>query len=184
MAEDGMIAYPPTPFTSSNEVGVKRSVARRDRLRTISDLRRVDGRFTLYGAPECRERRDCLAGLRDDYGLRFRRFVPVAISRRFEVLEGRPRVASIVFTTDPQISREDIVLLEDDRRMFPPNNSTFVVKRELAERAGPALGRVLGQLQKGLTAEVMQDLNAAVDLDRRSPRDVAAEHLRRVGLIG
>ena len=49
--------------------------------------------------------------------------------------------------------------------------------------AGPALRRVLEQLQRRLTAEVMQDLNAAVDLDGRSPRDVAAEHLRRAGLI-
>ena len=184
LAEDGLQTYPPTPFTSSNEVGVRRDVARREHLRTISDLRRVARRFTLYGSPECRMRMDCLAGLREVYGLRFGRFAPVALSRRFEVLDSGPRAASIVFTTDPQIAREDIVLLEDDRGMFPPSNSTFVVRQALARRAGPALGRVIATLQRGLTARVMQRLNAGVDIDGRAPRAVAAEYLRSAGLVG
>ena len=35
---------------------------------------------------------------------------------------------SIVFTTDPQIKRNNEVLLEDDKGMFPPYNPTLVMK--------------------------------------------------------
>jgi len=182
-AEDELTAFPPTPFTSSNEVGVKEEVAERLGLRRISDLGRVDQDFTLYGSPECRQRRDCLLGLREVYDLDFRRFVPVSIDLRHDVLDRGEEVASIVFTTDPQIRREGIRLLEDDRGMFPPYNSTFVVRNEVAQQGGESLRRTVEQVQRGLTDEVMQELNARVDIDREEVRDVARAYLRESGLI-
>ena len=183
LRRDGLRAYPPTPFESTNEVGLKRAVADALGVRTISDLRRVDERLTLFGSPECPRRGDCLRGLREVYGLRFRRFEPVAIARRHEVLGRGRRVASIVFSTDPQIPRQDIAVLEDDRGLFPPANSSFVIDGRVARRAGPALGRVIAQVQRGLTEQVMRELNARVDLDGRSPAAVAAGHLREAGLV-
>ncbi len=182
-ARDGLTAFPPTPFTSSNEVGVKREVASELGLSKISDLAKVDQDFTLYGAPECRQRTDCLLGLRQVYSLRFKRFTPVDIDLRHQVLERGSRVASIVFTTDPQNKRENIVLLEDDKGMFPPYNSTFVVRDEVAQQAGPDLAKVVEQIQQGLTDEVMQELNARVDLDKETPNQVAQAYLQEAGLI-
>ena len=184
LAVDGLTAYPPTPFTSSNEVGVTRRTAERHGLEAISDLRRVQRRFTLYGSPECRRRLDCLRGLRDVYGLRFRRFRAVEIARRHEVLRRGTDVASIVFTTDPQVPRDGIVLLADDRGMFPPYNSTFLVRDDVAERVGEGLATVLEEVQQGLTDEVMQELNARVDLDREAPEEVVGAYLRDAGVVG
>ena len=59
-----------------------KETAERLGLKTISDLAEHAGELTLYGSPECRERLDCLRGLREVYGMRFKRFVPVAISER------------------------------------------------------------------------------------------------------
>ena len=39
------------------------------------------------------------------------------------------------------------VLLEDDKGMFPPYNSTLVMKQETAEKAGADLPKVLDQIQ-------------------------------------
>ena len=183
-ARRGFTALPPTPFTSSNEIGVTQEVAARHDLQQISDLARVDQDFTLFGSPECRRRSDCLAGLRSVYGLRFGTFTPVDIGKRHEVLRRGDRVASVVFTTDPQIKRENLVLLEDDRGMVPPYNSTFLVREELVAEAGPGLERVVGLVQRGLTDEVMQELNARVDLDGEEPAAAAASYLRAAGLVG
>jgi osmoprotectant transport system substrate-binding protein len=182
-AKDGLTAFPPTPFTSSNEVAVTQETAQRLGLQKISDLQGEDQDLTLYGSPECRERTDCLLGLRQTYGLRFRRFTPVDIALRHEVLKRGEDVVSIVFTTDPQNKRENLVLLEDDKGMFPPYNSTFVVRDEIAQQAGADLPRVLEQVQEGLTDEVMQELNARVDLDKESPDDVARAYLEESGLV-
>jgi len=182
-AEKNLTAFEPTPFTSSNEVAVTKETAEENNLQRISDLESVAGEFTLYGSPECRQRLDCLLGLQEVYGLEFRRFVPVDIALRHEVLTKGQADVSIVFTTDPQIQREEFVLLEDDKGMFPPYNSTLVMRNEVAEQGGAGLEEVVSMVNEGLTAEAMQELNARVDLDKKTPEAVAGEYLSETGLV-
>jgi osmoprotectant transport system substrate-binding protein len=180
---DGLTAFPPTPFTSSNEVAVTAKTADELGLKTISDLQGKSQDLTLYGSPECRQRLDCLLGLQQVYGLKFKKFVPVDIARRHEVLTSGRADVSIVFTTDPQINREKEVLLEDDKGMFPPYNSTLVMKQETADKAGTDLAKTIDLLQEQLTDENMQELNARVDLDKKDPAEVAKEYLTETGLV-
>jgi osmoprotectant transport system substrate-binding protein len=182
-AKRGLEAFPPTPFTSSNEVAVTRETAERLGLQKISDLAADAKDLTLAGSPECRERLDCLRGLEQVYDLRFGKFMQVPIPQRHEVLTSGKADVSIVFTTDPQIQRESEVLLEDDRSMFGPQNSSLVMRKETSERAGPDLPRTLEKIQARLTDENMQELNARVDLDGQSPAAVARAYLTENGLI-
>jgi osmoprotectant transport system substrate-binding protein len=161
---------------------VTRETAQRENLAKISDLSGKAGQLTLYGTPECRQRIDCLLGLQQVYGLDFERFVPVAIDLRHEVLRKGQADVSIVFTTDPQITRNDEVLLEDDKGMFPPNNTTLLVNEKTVAKAGPDLERVVEQVNEGLTDEAMQELNARVELDKKTPNEVAKEYLQETGL--
>jgi glycine betaine/choline ABC-type transport system substrate-binding protein len=183
-AKKGITAFPPTPFTSSNEVALTKAKAKELGVTKISDLSDKAGDLTLYGSPECRQREDCLKGLQDVYGLKFKAFKPVDIALRHEVLDKGQADVSIVFTTDPQIERNGYVLLEDDKGMFPPYNSTFVVRSETVQKAGPDLEATISKVQEGLTAEVMQELNARVDLDKKTPEAVAGEYLKESGLTG
>ena len=182
--EKGLKAFDPTPFTSSNEVAVTSDTAEKEGLAKISDLEKVADKFTLYGSPECRQRLDCLLGLQEVYGLEFKKFTPVDIAQRHEVLTSGRADVSIVFTTDPQIKREGFVLLEDDKGMFPPYNSTLIMKQEKADEAGPDLEKTITLIQQGLTDEAMQELNARVDLDKKDPKTVATEYLTESGYIG
>jgi osmoprotectant transport system substrate-binding protein len=182
-AEKGMTAYEPTPYTNSNEVAVTQETADEYGLQKISDLSKVADQLTLYGTPECRQRLDCLLGLQQVYGLKFKRFVPVDPALRHEVLTNGQADVSIVFTTDPQNARENFVLLEDDKQMFPPYNTTFVVRDDIAEKGGAELRGVVDQITKGLTEEVIQELNARVDLDKKTPEQVAGEYLSESDLV-
>jgi len=182
-AKKGLTAYPPTPYTNSNEVGVTQKTADEQGLKKISDLKGKSKKLTLYGTPECRQRNDCLLGLEKVYGLKFKKFVPVAIDLRHEVLEKGQADVSIVFTTDPQVKRNHEVLLDDDKQMFPPYNVTFVVRDKVAKQAGPDLANVIGQAQRGLTDAAMSELNARVDLDKKTPEKVASEYLKETGLV-
>jgi osmoprotectant transport system substrate-binding protein len=183
MARDGIVAFPRTPFTSSNEVGMLKRTALRMGISAISGLKAKASTMDLYGPPECRERRDCLRGLEDVYGLHFRRFVPINIDQRHAVLRSGRAKLSIVFTTDPQIRRDGEVLLRDDRNLFPPYNSTFLVKRATVAKAGPDLARTLALVNRNLTAAVMQELNARVDLDQDTPEQAAQAYLKQFKLI-
>jgi osmoprotectant transport system substrate-binding protein len=181
---EGMVALPPTPFTSSNEVAVTQETADKLGLKKISDLQGKSQDLTLYGSPECRQRLDCLLGLQQVYGLKFKKFTPVDVAQRHEVLTSGRADVSIVFTTDPQIRREQEVLLEDDKGMFPPYNSTLVMKKATFDEAGPDLQKTVELIQEQLTDENMQELNARVDLDKKDPAVVAKEYLTETGLIG
>ena len=183
-AEKNLTALEPTPFVSSNEVAVTKETADKLSLQKISDLEGKSQDLTLYGTPECRQRLDCLLGLQEVYGLDFKKFVPVDIALRHEVLSKGQADVSIVFTTDPQIKREGFVLLEDDKGMFPPYNSTLVVRDDVIKKAGPDFDATVALATEGLTDEVMQELNARVDLDKETPEAVAGQYLEESGLVG
>jgi osmoprotectant transport system substrate-binding protein len=175
--------FPPTPFTDSNEVAVLPATAKKYGLTNISDLSKVASKLVLYGTPECRQRLDCLLGLEKVYGLKFKKFVPVSADQRHTVLLDKKADVSIVFTTDPQIKRNHEVLLKDDKHMFPPYQSTLLMKDATAKAAGADLAKVIDQLQKPLTDDAMQELDARVDLDKKTPAEVAKEYLSETGLV-
>jgi osmoprotectant transport system substrate-binding protein len=183
MAKQGIEAFPPTPFTSSNEVGLLKKKAGELGVTKISDLKSKASKLTLYGSPECRTRLDCLLGLEQVYGLKFKKFVPVDIDQRHKVLTSGQADLSIVFTTDPQIKRNNEVLLEDDKGMFPPYNSTFLIKKSVADAAGADLATTIDAVNHNLTADVMQELNARVDLDKDTPEQAAQAYLKQFKLI-
>ena len=182
--QEGLVAYDPTPFTSANAVGMPRKKADELGVEKVSDLEGKSEDLTLYGSPECRQRVDCLIGLEQDYGLKFKKFTPVDIGLRYDVLDKGQADLSIIFTTDAQLfTRNDVVTLEDDKKVFPPGNVTFVASKQTADEAGPDLKETIELVQQGLTERVMQELNARVDVDREEPRAVARAYLRESGYI-
>jgi len=183
--KEGLTAFEPTPFASANAVGLLKSTAEKYNLKTVSDLEGVSEKLSLYGSPECRQRIDCLAGLEKLYGLKFKEFKPVDISLRYKVLEQGQADLSILFTTDPQLAAESekFVILEDDKHVFPAGNIIFVTSKKVAEEAGPDYEKTILNVQKGLTLEVMQELDARVELEKETPKAAAAAYLESAGYI-
>jgi osmoprotectant transport system substrate-binding protein len=184
--KEDLTAFEPTPFASANAVGTTKERAEDLGLETISDLEGISEEMSLYGSPECRQRIDCLAGLEKLYGLKFKEFKPVDIGLRYTVLENNQADLSILFTTDPQLSGEDpkFVILEDDKEVFPAGNVIFVTKKSVSEEAGPDYEKTILQVQEGLTLEVMQELDARVELEKETPKQVAGEYLEEEGFTG
>ena len=109
-------------------------------LTTISDLAPAAKDLTLYGSPECRRRARLPARASSrSTACASRASCRSTIPHRHDVLRSGRDNVSIVFTTDPQIKRNGEVLLEDDKGMFPPYNSTLVVRQNVADarRPGP-----------------------------------------------
>ncbi len=183
--EKGLVAYAPTPFSSANAVGTLATTADELGLSKISDLEDHQD-LTLDGSPECRERIDCLAGLEQYYGLDGLRenFTPVDIGLRYEVLDKGDADLSILFTTDAQLfTSDDYVLLEDDKGVLPAGNVTFVSSQQAADEAGPDYQETIEKVQGNLSLEVMQELNARVDIDKEKPAQAAQEYLQEFGYI-
>ena len=182
-AKEDLVALPRTPFTNSNAVAMTKERADELGVKTISDLKDKAADLTFTGTPECRQRPDCLVGLQDTYGLKFKKFTPVDPKLRHEVLESGQFDVGIVFSTDAQIAQGKLVILEDDQQLFPPYNVTLVFNAAKLSELGPDARETLETVQEGLTEEAMQELNSRVDLDKQKPAAVAEAYLKESGYI-
>jgi glycine betaine/choline ABC-type transport system substrate-binding protein/ABC-type proline/glycine betaine transport system permease subunit len=184
MAKQNIVALPRTPYTNSNGFAVTQDTAQKlGGITKLSDLKGKSEKLTVSGPPECQQRTDCLLGLEKVYGLKFKKFLSIDLAKRHEVLKNGQTDVGEVFTTDGQIKAENFVLLQDDKQLFPPYNATLLVRKDVADAAGPNFAKTIELVQKGLTTEVMQELNSRVDLDKESPAAVAKEYLQEAGYL-
>jgi len=184
LAKEGLVAYPPTPFADANAVGTLTSTADELGLQTISDLEGQSEDLTLAGSPQCSERIDCLAGLEQNYGLKFKKFIPVDIGLRYTVLDKGDADLSILFTSDAQLANSDkYTILEDDKGLIPAGNVIFIASKDVADQAGPDFGATIEKVQGNLTLPVIQELNSRVDIDKEEPATVAHDYLKSSGYV-
>ena len=178
----GFSVYERTPFEDSNSVGLLPRVARRiGNPRRISDLAPHDQDLTIAASRECFSRADCLVGLREVYGLEFEEGIVIDVAQRHTVVERGRAEVTIPFTTDGRIAQNRMIVLEDDRNLFPPYNVHLVVRQDAERRLGPGLQDVVERVDDQLTTPMMIELNSRVDLDGERPEDVARTYLRENG---
>src|SRR3954451_13311916 len=176
MAKQKITALPQTPYTNSNGFAVTQATAKKLGVKTLSDLKGKSQNLVISGGPECRQRPDCLVGLEKTYGLKFKKFLSIDLAKRHEGITNGQADVGLVFTTDGQIAADKLVVLQDDKHLFPPYNATLLVRDDVL-KAHPGMDKVIEQIQGGLTDAVMQELNSRVDLDKQKPEDVAKQYL-------
>jgi osmoprotectant transport system substrate-binding protein len=178
-----LTAFDIAPAQDTNAIVVSKRVADQHNLKKVSDLARVDDQLR-FGAPaECPQRKFCAIGLKDVYGIEFGRFVPLAFGARVTALaEGAIDVA-LLFSTDAVIITRGFVLLEDDKNLQPAENIVPVVRNEIADRYGASFRDVVNDISKKITTAKLTDLNKQVQEDKKDPDAVAAEWLKKEGLI-
>ena len=67
--------------------------------------------------------------------------------------------------------------------MLPAGNVIFIADEAAVEEAGPDFQATIEKVQEGLSLEVMQELNARVDIDKEKPAEVATQYLEETGYI-
>jgi glycine betaine/choline ABC-type transport system substrate-binding protein len=179
---DKITALPPTPFENTYRLGMTKEKAEEvGNPTTISDLEGKSQDLSISGYPECRQRPDCLLGVEDTYGIKFKKFV--ANESPYQVLDTGAADVAFIFSTDANLVTDKYQVLDDDKKLFPPYNISFMVKSDVLEKLGPDAQDVIERVQEPLTEEVMQELNSRVDLDKKKPEDVAVEYLQESGFI-
>ena len=179
----GFAILEPTPGFDADANAVRPDTARKYGLESTADLKKL-GRFKYGGPPENRTRFQGAVGMRQVYGLRKLRYVPLQIERRYSALDsGRIDVAA-VFTTEGQLTQKrKYVLLSDPKGIFGFQNIVPVVSKRVLRAQGPEFARTLNAVSAKLTNDALQRMNGAVDLQKRKPADVARDFLRAGGLI-
>jgi glycine betaine/choline ABC-type transport system substrate-binding protein len=182
LARQNITALPPTPFENTYRLVLeKEKNAQLGNLKTTSQLKGKEGDLRISGFPECKQRLDCLLGVRRTYGLDFAKFV--TSEQKYDVLQNNSADVIFGFTTDGELTTGKYVTLEDDKNLFPPYNVSLLVRDETMKEIGPEGQKVIERVQEPLTERVMRELNSRVDLEKQEPERVAKDYLREAGFV-
>jgi osmoprotectant transport system substrate-binding protein len=178
------LAY--SPFNNTQALAVKRQWSEENGVTTISQLAEIAGDLRISAPADFPEREDGLLGLQRVYAEGFNEIetLPVAPGLKYQALLDDEAEVVLAFGTDGQISGYDLVVLEDDKGLWPPYNVAPIVRNELLE-ANPDIETRFNEVTTSLTGEVMSGLNWRVDGDEKAePADVAQQYLEENGFIG
>lgn len=176
----GVIALTAAPAQDANAIVVTQATADRFGLREVSDLASVDSGLVFGGPPECAQRRLCLEGLEGVYGLSFREFVPLDTGGplTLQALRSGGIDVALLFTTDPAIVSERLVVLTDDRGLQPSENITPLLRREVLSTYGEGVVRTLDAVSILLTTSDVRAMIGRV-AEGSTAREVAASWLQQ-----
>jgi osmoprotectant transport system substrate-binding protein len=144
-------------------------------IRTISDLQRNAREIRFASQGEFDERDDALPGLAKVYGpftWKSSRVYDGAL--KIQVLKSGDADAAPAWTTEGYLADPFFVLLEDDKRAWPPYNIAPVVRQNVLD-AHPQIAAALNAVNAKLDTPAITALNAKVDIDKREYQDVAKE---------
>jgi osmoprotectant transport system substrate-binding protein len=178
-----IVALKPARAQDSNAIVVTQTTADRFGLRDISDLTSVGARLVFGGPPECAQRRLCLAGLESVYGIEFREFIPLDSGGPLTVqaLRSGGIDVALLFSTDPAIVSEGLVVLTDDRELQPSENVTPLLRRETLSAHGDGVARTLDAVSALLTTSDLRAMIGRV-VEGSTAHQVAASWLHDRGL--
>jgi osmoprotectant transport system substrate-binding protein len=170
-------------MNNTQALAMTEAKANQFQVRTISDMAAQADQLIMIGPPEFEVREDGLPGLKHAYGqFQLKEYKAVDPGLRYKGLVDNEADVAVAFGTDGEISAYNLVLLEDDRNLFPPYQVAPVI-REVTLEAHPEIADTLNALAPLLTDEVMQRLNNEVSGNQREPAEVARDFLVQEDLI-
>jgi osmoprotectant transport system substrate-binding protein len=174
---EGLSVLDQSSATDQDSYTVTAAFAEENSLVEIGDLANVTTPLTLGGAPELAERPYGPTGLLETYGVTVA-FSPTADTTVEALLANTIQVAN-VYTADPRIQTDDLVVLEDPEGLFLASNVVPVVSGELPEGAA----EIINEISAALTPEGLVALNVQSTVDQLSTDEIATQWLAENGLI-
>jgi osmoprotectant transport system substrate-binding protein len=181
LEKEGATLLNTTPFYDSNALATLPAYASQHSLASIADLKPLGTGVKLGGPPEFATRFEGLPGLVKEYGVK-PTFVPIAIELSYKALESGQVNVQNVFSTDGQLLSGKFKVLTDPKHVFGYQNVAPVVKKSVLAAEGPAFEQTLNKVSSLLTLKAIQQMNAAVSIDKQSATSVAAQFLKANGL--
>jgi osmoprotectant transport system permease protein len=159
-------------FNNTYGLALTRSRANELGVKTISDLvRHPELQFAF--THEFLDRADCWPAVLKTYDLPQQKVVGVDHDIAYrQLLAGEVDVID-VYSTDAIIRQADLVLLEDDRKVFPEYEAVWLYRTDVAHQF-PALQQAIAQTEGAISEEEMQKLNDRVESRTASESEAAA----------
>ncbi|MFJ4922271.1 ABC transporter substrate-binding protein [Streptomyces sp. NPDC088725] len=179
----GLKVLPAGKAVDQNAFAVTKAFARKNGLKSLSDLGKSKLKVKLAAGDECTVRPFCAPGLKKTYGIDVTGIDPKGVGTPQAKQAVKDGVDQLVLstTTDGTLDSFGLVVLDDDKKLQNADNLLPVVN---AKDAGSQdIADALGKLGETLTTDDLAALNLKVDAERAKPADAAKEYLKSKGLI-
>ncbi|MDP9355511.1 MAG: quaternary ammonium transporter [Chloroflexota bacterium] len=172
------------PFNNTQALAVKREFAEERGISTISQLVEIANELTISAPVDFPERQDGMIGLQRVYGdFEFGEILGVAPGIKYQAIEQGEAEVVLAFGTDGEIFGLNLMVLTDDKALWPPYHVAPVVRQETLDTY-PTLAPTINAVARLLTDEVMSGLNYQVSgPEKKEPEEVARAFLQENGLI-
>lgn len=169
--------FPTYGFADTFAFMVKPNVAKQYGLNDISDLQKVQDKFT-FGVPSDWPNRkgDGFNDYSRVYKTDFDKVYPMSPGLVYSALQKNQMNVVLGYSTDGRIDSYHLKLLNDDKHFFPPYNSSMVVNNQILEKH-PDLKPVLHKLDGQLDIRTVRKMNYQVDNQLLEPSVVAHNFL-------
>ena len=179
--QDDLVLLKPMAYQNTYAVAVPKKIAQEYGLKTISDLKKVEGQLKAGFTLEFNDREDGNKGLQKVYGLDLQ-VSTMEPALRYQAIQSGDIQITDAYSTDAELARYDLVVLQDDKQLFPPYQGAPLMKEALLKKH-PELEGILNQLAGKITAEQMSQMNYQVGVEGRSANQVARDFLTQEGMI-
>ena len=179
--QDNLVLLKPMAYQNTYAVVVPKKIAQEYGLKTISDLKKVEGQLKAGFTLEFNDREDGNKGLQKVYGLNLQ-VSTMEPALRYQAIQSGDIQITDAYSTDAELARYDLVVLEDDKQLFPPYQGAPLMKAELLKKH-PELEVVLNKLAGKITADQMSQLNYQVGVEGKPANQVARDFLVKEGLL-
>ena len=179
--QDDLALLKPMAYQNTYAVAVPKKIAQEYGLKTISDLKKVEGQLKAGFTLEFNDREDGNKGLQKVYGLHLQ-VSTMEPALRYQAIQSGDIQITDAYSTDAELARYDLVVLEDDKQLFPPYQGAPLMKEALLKKH-PELEGILNQLAGKITADQMSQMNYQVGVEGKPAAKVARDFLVKEGFI-
>lgn len=165
--------YPSYGFSNTYAFMVRAETAEEYDLETVSDLEEYKDEFSVGVDTSWMNREgDGYDAFIETYGFEFGDIFPMSLGLLYTALSNEEIDVGLGYSTDGQVPAQDLVLLEDDQRLFPPYDASPLATAEIVEEY-PKLDAIFKKIAGQIDEEQMQELNFISENYLLEPRTVA-----------
>ncbi|MDB9319741.1 glycine betaine ABC transporter substrate-binding protein [Nodularia spumigena] len=173
---------PSLGFENTFAMIIRGEDAKRYNIQTLSESAKYTPQWRGGFGYEFLERKDGFPGLAKTYGLRFAKppqIMDLGLIYRALIQKQVDMVAGN--STDGQISRLGLVVLQDDKQYFPPYEAAPIVRKATLDKY-PQLRTAINQLSGKIRSDEMRQLNNLVEGELQDIKTVVREFRKSQGL--
>ena len=169
-------------FNNTYALIIREEAAKKYNLTKTSQLADVSDELVFGGNSDYIERKDGFHLLCDTYGLKFKDVKDIDIGLKYEALKKGEIDVSNGFTTDAQLSNDNVRVLEDDKHLQVNYFCSNVVRNDTL-KSHPRLEEAIMKLDNSITDKEMASLNYKVEVEGKEDVQVAKDYLTEKGII-